>query len=489
MREGLTFDDVLLRPAASSILPREADVSAQITKSIRLNIPLISAAMDTVTEADMAIAMAQAGGIGILHRNMSAQEQAEQMLRVKKFESGIVVNPVTITPDAPLSEALNLMRQHRISGVPVVAPPQGLLVGILTNRDVRFASNRAEPVRNLMTKEGLITVREGVDIEEAKRLLHAHRIEKLLVVDDSYCCTGLLTVKDIEKARAHPHASKDRQGRLRAGAAIGIGDEGLARAEKLIEAGADLIILDTAHGHSSPVAETVGAIRKIHNETQIVAGNVATAEGVKSLIEAGADAVKIGIGPGAICTTRMVSGVGVPQLTAIMDAAKAAKARGVPIIADGGIKYSGDLAKALAAGASCAMIGTLLAGAEETPGDVFLYEGRSYKSYRGMGSLGAMADGAADRYQQRGQAADKLIPEGVEARVPYKGTAEGILHQLIGGLRAAMGYVGAATIADMQKKADFIRISPSALRESHVHSVAITREAPNYPGPATLERR
>ena len=488
-RKGLTFDDVLLCPAASSLLPAEVDVRTQITRTIRLNIPLISSAMDTVTEADMGIAMAQVGGLGVLHRNMSADDQANEVRRVKKFESGIVVNPVTIAPDAPLTQALALMRQHNISGVPVVDPHGERLVGILTNRDLRFASSPQELVRDLMTKEGLVTVKESVSMEEAKRLLHKHRIEKLPVVDEHYRCIGLLTVKDMEKASAYPHASKDSQGRLRVGAAVSVGADDDGRAQKLIDAGVDLLVVDTAHGHSDRVIEMVGRIRKSHNEVQIAAGNVATGEGVKALIDAGADAVKVGIGPGSICTTRIVAGVGVPQLTAIMDAVHAAKKQNIPIIADGGIKYSGDLAKALAAGASCAMIGTLLAGSEETPGDVFLYQGRSYKPYRGMGSLGAMADGSADRYaQESGQAADKLVPEGVEGRVPCKGSAESILYQLIGGLRAAMGYIGAQNLADMHKKAQFIKISPSALRESHVHGVSITREAPNYPGMTIHEK-
>ncbi len=482
IREALTFDDVLLCPAESQILLDDTDVSTQLTRTISLKIPLISAAMDSVTQSRMAIAMAQAGGLGIIHRNLSAQEQADQVRAVKKFESGMVVNPVTCAPDDTLGAALELMALHRISGIPVING-QRRLVGILTNRDVRFAEDKSTPVSALMTKETLITLREGVNLNEAKRLFHKHRIEKLPVVDDDYCCVGLVTVKDIEKARLHPSACKDEQGQLRVGAATSTGEEGIERADALIDAGCDVIVVDTAHGHSHRVLDAVREIRRLHNEVQILAGNVATAAGAKSLIDAGADGIKIGIGPGSICTTRMVAGVGVPQLTAIMDAAKVAQEAQVPVIADGGIKYSGDLAKAVAAGASCAMIGTLLAGTEETPGEVFLYRGRSYKSYRGMGSLGAMAEGSADRYAQ-GHIKEplKLVPEGVEGRVPYKGPAADVLHQLIGGLRAAMGYTGCATIKEMQTQTDFVKMSPAGLRESHVHSVMITREAPNYPG-------
>ncbi len=486
IREALTFDDVLLCPAESNVLPAQTRTNTEIAPGITLNIPLVSAAMDTVTEAALAIAMAQAGGLGVLHRNMTPEAQALQVKAVKKFESGIVVDPVTISPGATLAQALNLMRTHKISGIPVVES-NGKLKGILTNRDVRFADNPEEPVRSLMTKEKLVTVHEGVNLAEAKRLLHEHRIEKLIVVDDAYRCTGLLTVKDIEKSTLHPRACKDEQGRLRVAAATAVGGEGLRRADALIEAGADLIVVDTAHGHSARVIETVRQIRRNHNNARIMAGNVATADGVKALADAGADAVKIGIGPGSICTTRMVAGVGVPQLTAVMDAAEAAQNASIRIIADGGIKYSGDLAKALAAGADAAMIGTLLAGTEETPGEVFLYQGRSYKAYRGMGSIGAMADGSADRYAQEeiGNMM-KLVPEGVEGRVPFKGPAAAVIHQLVGGLRAAMGYTGAQNLGQFAKRARFTRISAAALRESHVHSVTITRESPNYPGSAWM---
>ncbi|PKP77468.1 MAG: IMP dehydrogenase [Alphaproteobacteria bacterium HGW-Alphaproteobacteria-3] len=483
IREALTFDDVLLLPAASTVLPTQADTRTRLTRTIHLGIPIISAAMDTVTEARLAIAMAQAGGIGVLHRNMSPEAQAEQVRQVKKFESGMVVNPVTIGPDATLAEALSDMQRHGISGIPVVEPDTGKLVGILTNRDVRFASNPREPVRNLMTKEGLITVADGVSQEEAKRLLHKHRIEKLLVVDDAYRCIGLITVKDIEKAQLHPNAAKDEQGRLRVAAATTVGDEGYGRSEALIAAGADVIVVDTAHGHSARVAEAVTRIKKLSNKTQVIAGNVATASAAMSLIDAGADAIKVGIGPGSICTTRIVAGVGVPQLTAIMDVVEAARKNDTPVIADGGIKFSGDLAKAIAAGADCAMLGSLFAGTEESPGEVFLFQGRSYKSYRGMGSVGAMAVGSADRYfQQDVKDSLKLVPEGIEGQVPYKGPVGNVIHQLVGGLRAAMGYTGNATVKDFQQNAEFVRISSASLRESHVHDVTITREAPNYPG-------
>jgi IMP dehydrogenase len=485
-REGLTFDDVLIRPGLSDVMPSEVDVRSRITRSISLNIPIVASAMDTVTEAHMAIAMAQAGGVGILHRNLDPAVQAAQVRQVKKFESGMVVNPVTIHPDAALDDALTLMQEHRISGIPVVEGGgngrAGKLVGILTNRDVRFATNRQQKVSELMTKESLITVRENVGQEEAKRLLHQHRIEKLLVVDADYRCVGLITVKDIEKAVANPFACKDEQGRLRVGAATSVGEAGFARSQALIEAGVDLVVVDTAHGHSQRVLEAVSRIKRLSNAVQVVAGNIATAEGAEALIKAGADAIKVGIGPGSICTTRVIAGVGVPQLTAIADAVEAAKHTDTPVIADGGIKYSGDLAKALAAGADCAMVGSLLAGTDETPGEVFLYQGRSYKTYRGMGSVGAMARGSADRYfQQEIKDTLKLVPEGVEGQVPYKGPASHVLHQLTGGLRAAMGYVGARTLAEFHAKAEFIRISGAGLRESHVHDVTITRESPNYP--------
>ena len=483
---ALTFDDVLLRPGASSVLPGEADTRTRVTKEISLNIPILSSAMDTVTEARLAIAMAQAGGMGVIHRNLTPEQQAAQVAQVKKFESGMVVNPVTIAPNATLADALALMTEHHISGIPVVEPAKGgkgmgKLVGILTNRDVRFASDAKQSIAELMTRK-LITVKEGVGAEDAKKLLHQHRIEKLLVVDDDHHCVGLITVKDIEKAKSHPHAVKDAAGRLRVAAATTVGDEGFARSERLIDAGVDMLVVDTAHGHSSRVLSAVERIRKLTNHVQIVAGNVATAEGAKALIGVGADAVKIGIGPGSICTTRIVAGVGVPQLTAIMEAAEEADKAGVPVIADGGIKVSGDLAKAIAAGASCAMIGSLLAGTDESPGEVFLYQGRSYKAYRGMGSVGAMARGSADRYfQQDIKDALKLVPEGIEGQVPYKGPVANVMHQLAGGLRAAMGYVGAASIAEFQSKAQFMRITAAGLRESHVHDVIITRESPNYP--------
>jgi IMP dehydrogenase len=485
-REALTFDDVLIKPGLSELLPADADLRTRITRAIPLNLPIVASAMDTVTEAEMAIAMAQAGGIGVIHRNLEPEAQAAQVRQVKKFESGMVVNPVTIHPGATLANALDLMKSHRISGIPVVEGggngKAGKLVGILTNRDVRFATDRRQTVAELMTKDKLITVREGVDQDEAKRLLHQHRIEKLLVVDEKYRCVGLITVKDIEKAVANPNACKDEQGRLRVAAATTVGDKGHERTEQLIDAGVDLVVVDTAHGHSSLVLAAVQRIKRLSNAVQVVAGNVATSEGARALIDAGADSIKVGIGPGSICTTRVVAGVGVPQLTAIMDSVEAAKKSGTPVIADGGIKYSGDLAKALAAGADCAMIGSLLAGTDETPGEVFLYQGRSYKTYRGMGSVGAMARGSADRYfQQDIKDSLKLVPEGVEGQVPYKGAAATVLHQLAGGLRAAMGYVGARTIEEFHAKAEFVRISGAGLRESHVHDVTITRESPNYP--------
>ncbi len=485
---ALTFDDVLLVPAASEILPSQADVGTQITRSIRLSIPVVSSAMDTVTEARLAIAMAQEGGIGVIHRNLTPEEQARQVALVKKYESGIVLNPVTIPPAASLREALAIMAEHGISGVPVVETPKsgsdkGRLVGILTNRDTRFATNLDQPVSELMTKEKLITVDRSVSQEEAKRLLHSNRIEKLIVVDDSYRCIGLITVKDIEKAQKHPHASKDAEGRLRVAAATTVGEDGFHRTELLMAAGCDLIVVDTAHGHSSRVLEAVNRIKKLSNRVQVVAGNVATAEATKALIDNGADAIKVGIGPGSICTTRVVAGVGVPQLTAVIDCAYEASKQGVPVIADGGIKYSGDAVKALAAGASCVMIGSLLAGTDEAPGETYFYQGRTYKAYRGMGSIGAMARGSADRYfQQEVKDSLKLVPEGIEGQVAYKGPAENVLHQLVGGLRAGMGYLGAKTLADLRATAKFIRVSPAAIHESHPHGVLITRESPNYPG-------
>ena len=481
-QEALTFDDVLLRPAASNILPSQADTTTQLTKTITLGIPLLSAAMDTVTESQLAIAMAQAGGLGVLHRNMTPVEQAAEVRKVKKFESGMVVNPVTISKDNKLSDALDLMAEHKISGIPVTEA-SGKLVGIVTNRDVRFASEPNKPVSEYMTKENLVTVREAVSHEEAKKLLHLHRIEKLLVVDDTYKCVGLITVKDMEKARLHPNAAKDPQGRLRVAAASTVGDEGYERSEILIDAETDLIVVDTAHGHSVRVSEMVTRIKKNYPDVQVLAGNVATGEGAQSLIDAGADAIKVGIGPGSICTTRVVAGVGVPQLTAIIDAVTVAEKAGIGIIADGGIKYSGDMAKAIAAGASSVMIGSLLAGTTEAPGEVFLYQGRSYKSYRGMGSVGAMARGSADRYFQQDIADTmKLVPEGIEGQIPFKGEAGDVIHQLVGGLRAAMGYTGAANIESFQKDTSFVKMSSASLRESHVHDVVITREAPNYKG-------
>jgi IMP dehydrogenase len=486
IREALTFDDVLLKPGLSEVMPSEVDIRSRITPTITLNLPIVASAMDTVTEAQMAIAMAQAGGLGVIHRNAEPDEQAAQVRQVKKFESGMVVNPLTIAPTATLADALALMSAQRISGIPVVeggaAGHPGKLVGILTNRDVRFATDTRQTVAELMTKDRLVTVSEGVSQDEAKRLLHQHRIEKLLVVDQQYRCVGLITVKDIEKAVANPNACKDEQGRLRVAAATTVGDKGFERTEALIGAGVDLVVVDTAHGHSKHVLTAVSRIKRLSNKVQVVAGNVATAEGARALIDSGADAIKIGIGPGSICTTRIVAGVGVPQLTAIMDSVEVARKTNTPVIADGGIKYSGDLAKALAAGADCAMIGSLLAGTDETPGEVFLYQGRSYKTYRGMGSVGAMARGSADRYfQQDIKDTLKLVPEGVEGQVPYKGAASTVLHQLAGGLRAAMGYVGAPNLAELHKKAEFVRISGAGLRESHVHDVTITRESPNYP--------
>ncbi|MBO9575521.1 MAG: IMP dehydrogenase [Sphingobium sp.] len=481
IRLGLTFDDVLLQPGESDVLPSQTNVSTRVSREIALNIPILSSAMDTVTEADMAIVMAQLGGIGVLHRNLTVEEQVAAVRAVKRFESGMVVNPITMGPDQTLGDAQALMTRHRISGIPIVEA-SGKLVGILTNRDVRFAENANQPVRELMTHENLATVRAGVAQEEARRLLHQRRIEKLLVVDDSYRCVGLITVKDIEKAVNYPQATKDPTGRLRVAAATTVGDKGIERTEALMDAECDLIVVDTAHGHSKMVAESVARIRKMSNSVQIVAGNVATAEATRALIDAGADGVKVGIGPGSICTTRVVAGVGVPQLTAIMDAAEEAAKSGVPVIADGGIRTSGDVAKALAAGGSAVMIGSLLAGTEEAPGETFLYQGRAYKSYRGMGSVGAMARGSADRYfQQDIKDQMKLVPEGIEGQVPYKGPAKDVIHQLVGGIKAAMGYTGSATLPDLQKRARFVQITNAGLSESHVHDVTITREAPNYP--------
>ena len=476
---GLTFDDVLLRPAASDILPSQASTKTRLTRGISLNIPVISAAMDTVTEADMAIVMAQLGGIGVLHRNLTIEEQCNAVRRVKRFESGMVINPITIEPDATLGEAQELMAQHSISGIPVV-DRSGKLCGILTNRDVRFADNPKQPVKELMTHENLATVSTGVTQEEARRILHQRRIEKLLVVDEAYKCTGLITVKDIEKAVLNPDATKDAGGRLRVAAATTVGDKGFERTEALVDAECDVIVIDTAHGHNVEVARAVERVKRLSNSVEVIAGNIATAEAARALIGAGADGIKVGIGPGSICTTRIVAGVGVPQLTAIMDAAGAAG--DVPVIADGGLRTSGDAAKALAAGASTVMIGSLLAGTEEAPGETFLYQGRSYKSYRGMGSVGAMARGSADRYfQQDIKDQMKLVPEGIEGQVPYKGPARDVVHQLVGGIKAAMGYTGSATIEDLRQNGQFVRITNAGLSESHVHDVSITREAPNYP--------
>ncbi|MBC7770536.1 MAG: IMP dehydrogenase [Phycisphaerales bacterium] len=481
IRDALTFDDVLLEPGASEVLPADVNTATRLTRDISLNIPLISAAMDTVTEARLAIAMAQAGGLGVIHRNMTPAEQADQVKMVKKFESGMVIDPITIFPDQTVGEIILIKEARRISGFPVVDRETGKLVGILTNRDMRFAEMN-ERVADMMTKDNLVTVREGVNEGEAKRLLHKHRIERVIVTDDSNRVTGLITVKDFEKAQAFPNRAKDERGRLLVAAASTIGDAGYERSLALIEAGVDVVVIDTAHGHSRSVLQSVERLKRASNKTQIIAGNVATGDGAKALIDAGADAVKVGIGPGSICTTRIVAGVGVPQLTAVMDAANAAQKANVPIIADGGIKFSGDLAKALAGGAEVAMIGSLLAGSEEAPGEIILYQGRSYKSYRGMGSLGAMARGSADRYFQK-EVTDqmKFVPEGIEGRVPFKGPVSNIIHQLIGGLRASMGYVGAANLKEMREKARFVKITSAGLRESHVHDVSITAEAPNYP--------
>ncbi len=481
IRLGLTFDDVLLQPCESDILPSQADTRTQITKSIALNIPILSSAMDTVTEARMAIVMAQLGGIGVLHRNLTIEEQAAAVRQVKRFESGMVVNPITVAPNATLAQARAIMMSNAISGIPVVEA-SGKLVGMLTNRDVRFAENPNQLVSELMTHEDLVTVRAGVSEEEARRLLHQRRIEKLLVVDDAFHCVGLITVKDIEKAVNYPSATKDASGRLLVAAATTVGESGIERTRALIDAGCDLIVVDTAHGHSKMVAAAVTEIKKLSSKVQVVAGNVATAGAARALIDAGADGVKVGIGPGSICTTRVVAGVGVPQLTAIMDAAEEAAKSGIPVIADGGLRTSGDVAKALAAGAASVMVGSLLAGTEEAPGETFLYQGRVYKSYRGMGSVGAMARGSADRYfQQDIKDQLKLVPEGIEGQVPFKGAAADVIHQLVGGVKAAMGYTGSATIADLQQRAQFVRITNAGLLESHVHDVTITREAPNYP--------
>lgn len=480
IREGLTFDDVLLEPGPSDIMPADADVSTKLTRDIKLNIPLTSSAMDTVTEARLAIAMAQAGGLGILHRNLSIEEQADHVRQVKRYESGMVVNPVTVTPETTLGEVRQIVAAKKISGFPVVDPTTGKLVGMLTNRDMRFESDLNRKAAELMTTGELVTMREGAGRDAARELLRTRKIERVIVVDDDYRAVGLVTMKDIEKAQAFPNAAKDEQGRLLVGAASTVGDAGFERAMALADAGADVVVIDTAHGHSAQVAKVVERIKRENNRLQIVAGNIATYDAARALIDAGADAVKVGIGPGSICTTRIVAGVGVPQLTAIMEAVRAARESGAPVIADGGIKYSGDLAKAIAAGASVAMMGSMFAGTDESPGEVFLYQGRSYKSYRGMGSVGAMGAGSADRYFQKEVETQKLVPEGIEGQTPYKGPISPVIHQMVGGLRAAMGYVGAATIPELQERARFVRITGAGLRESHVHDVMITREAPNY---------
>ena len=477
IREALTFDDVLLVPAASSVLPSTADVATRLTARIALNIPLVSSAMDTVTESRMAIAMAQAGGIGVIHRNLSTQAQSDEVRRVKRFESGIVYNPITLRPDQTLADAKALQDRYNVTGFPVV-DDEGRILGIVTNRDMRFASDDATPVRSMMTADNLAVLREPADRAEALSLMKARRIEKLLVTDDRGHLTGLLTLKDSERSVLNPIACKDHKGRLRVAAASTVGDDGHERSLALVDAGVDLVVIDTAHGHSEGVARAVARLKTEHPDVQVCAGNVATAAAARALVDAGADAVKVGIGPGSICTTRIVAGVGVPQLTAIMDAV--AGAGDVPVIADGGIKYSGDFAKAIAAGASCAMVGSAIAGTDESPGEVILYQGRSFKSYRGMGSLGAMARGSADRYFQKDAASDKLVPEGIEGQVPYKGTAAAVIHQMVGGLRAAMGYTGNATIDQMRRGCEFVRITGAGLKESHVHDVQITRESPNY---------
>jgi len=483
INEALTFDDVLLIPAESDVLPATANTTTKLTKGIEMGIPLVSAAMDTVTESSMAIAMAQFGGVGVIHKNLTIDEQASEVRKVKKFESGMVADPLTFPPDAKLAEVQAKKEEVKFSGFPVVERGSGKLVGIITNRDMRFAENPEQPISELMTKDNLVTVKEGVSGEEAKRLLHQNRVEKLLVVDDKYRCIGLITVQDIDKAESNPNACKDDQGRLRAAAATGTGDAGWERSIALIDAGVDVLVVDTAHGHSRGVLEQVAKIKNHHPNVEVIGGNIATGEAAKALIDAGADAVKVGIGPGSICTTRIVAGVGVPQLSAIMNAVEVADKQGVPVIADGGIKHSGDVAKAIAAGANCVMVGSMLAGTHEAPGEVFLFQGRSYKAYRGMGSMGAMARGSADRYFQADVKDDmKFVPEGIEGRVPYKGEAGSIIHQMVGGLRSSMGYTGNATVEDMRKNCTFNRITNAGLRESHVHDVTITREAPNYSG-------
>jgi len=487
IQEALTFDDVLLVPAASEVLPNGVNTKTRLTRTIELGIPLLSAAMDTVTESALAISMAQAGGIGVIHKNLTPEEQADEVRKVKKYESGMVINPLTIGPDATLADAIHMKETRGFSGIPVIEPEDRTLVGILTNRDIRFAENLKAPVRDLMTVHSsetpLITAQEGIDPDEARRLLHKHRIERLLVVDDAFRCVGLITVKDMEKEREHPNACKDDKGQLRVAAATGVGDVSVERAQALLEAGVDVIVVDTAHGHSKGVLDTVERIKGLSNHAQVIGGNIATPQAAEALIGAGADCVKVGIGPGTICTTRMIAGVGMPQLSAVMEVSEVCRKQDIPLIADGGIKYSGDVAKAIAAGAETVMIGSLFAGTDESPGEVFLYQGRSYKSYRGMGSIGAMARGSADRYFQA-EVSDnlKLVPEGVEGRVPYKGPVSTIIHQLVGGLRSSMGYTGSAAITNLRNDTEFRRITSSGLRESHVHDITITREAPNYGG-------
>ncbi len=475
---GLTFDDVLLEPQKSEVLPTEVDTTTQFSTGIRLNIPIISAGMDTVTESRLAIRIAQLGGMGVIHRNLTPERQADEVDKVKRSESGMIVDPITMSPEQPISAAMSVMAKYRISGVPVTVA--GKLVGILTNRDLRFESRMDLPISEIMTKKDLITVPVGTTLQDAKKILHQHRVEKLLVVDEDFRLKGLITVKDIQKATEYPNACKDQLGRLRCAAAIGVGEAALERARALVEAQVDAIVVDTAHGHNVAVIETVANVKKEHSGVQVVAGNVATAKGTEDLIRAGADAVKVGVGPGSICTTRIVSGAGVPQLTAVMDCTRAAKDSGVPIIADGGIKFSGDITKAIAAGADSVMIGSLFAGTNESPGETILFQGRTFKSYRGMGSLGAMSDATKDRYSQQGVESSKLVPEGIEGRVPSKGSLQGVMQQLVGGLRSGMGYCGCSNIQELKTRARFVRITAAGHKESHVHDVIITKEAPNY---------
>ncbi len=478
IEEAYTFDDLLLLPAESDVLPKDVDLKTRITKKITLNIPLLSAAMDTVTEARMAISMAREGGIGIIHRNMTIEEQCREVEKVKKSEYGMIIDPVTVEPEVPIREVLRIMEEYRISGVPVVSGPEKKLLGIVTNRDLRFETELDRPVKEVMTTKNLITAGPGISLEEAKKILHEHRIEKLLIVDENFCLKGLITIKDIEKLRKYPNACKDELGRLRVGAAVGVGPERLAHVEALLKVGCDVIVIDSAHGHSKNVLEAIRDIKAHFPDCELIAGNIATAEGAEALIKAGADGIKVGVGPGSICTTRIVAGVGVPQLSAIHNSAVVANKYDIPVIADGGIKFSGDITKAIGAGAHAVMIGSLFAGTDEAPGEMILYEGRTYKVYRGMGSLGAMSKGGAERYFQKGAA--KFVPEGVEGRVPYRGPVSNMIFQLMGGLRSGMGYCGCRTIEELRKKARFVKITPAGLRESHVHDVIITKEAPNY---------